>query len=615
MKLFLLITISLITNEVNCGLNLFQLALKFLSVGQNRFDQEIPNQENLLSHYDFVIVGAGSAGCTLAARLSENPNWNILLLEAGSNENFFMDIPMAVHFLQGFEKINWGYKTEATNTSCLAMNGNQCNWPRGKVMGGSSVLNYMVYTRGHPKDYEKWSALGNEGWNFENVSYYFRKMENNVVPNATPNYHGKNGPLTVSEVIYKSEAAKAFVAAGMEKGYPYVDYNGPSQIGFSYLQATIENGIRKSTNAAYLYPIKHRRNLHVRKNCRVTKVLIDDNKNAYGVRFYTNKKYYTVNVTKEVILSAGALNTPQIMMLSGIGPTKHLRAAGINPLVNSAVGYNLMDHTAPGALTFVVNTSTPLNAFELLDLNVIDEYLNRLDGPLTSAGGVESIAFLDTEKNSYDPNSYPDLEFLQVGGSINSDPIFKSNFGIRDDVFDEMFAHLESINADTFMVFPMVMRPKSRGRIKLRSNNPFEAPAIFPNYFSDKYDIDISVRGIKKLIDISKTNAFRKLNARFLSIPVPGCKHLIFASDEYWDCYTRHFTFTIYHHCGTAKMGPRSDKRAVVDPQLRVYGVKGLRVVDASIIPEIITGHTNAPVIMIAEKAADLIKNFWKFSS
>jgi choline dehydrogenase-like flavoprotein len=609
-KLFL--TFLLMFQCTSHGYDLFQLTSKFLSMGQDRFDREVPNQENLLPAYDFIIVGAGSAGCALAARLSENPKWKVLLLEAGSSENFFMDIPMVVHFLQGYKSINWGYKTEPTNSSCLGMNNNQCNWPRGKVMGGSSVLNYMVYTRGHKNDYENWAALGNEGWNFENVSYYFRKMENNVVPNATPNYYGKNGPVTVSEVNYKSDVAKAFVAAGIENGYPYVDYNGPSQIGFSYLHATIEDGVRKSTNAAYLYPIRDRKNLHVRKNSRVLKVLIDKNKNIYGVRFYSNRKYFTVNVTKEVILSAGALNTPQILMLSGIGPTKHLKNIGINPIMNLAVGYNLMDHTAPGAVTFVMNASSPLNAFGLLDLNVLDTYFNQANGPISSAGGVESIAFLETEK-PYDSNGYPDLEFLQIGGSINSDPIFKRNFGIRDDIYDEMFAPLHEQNADTFMVFPMVMRPKSRGRIKLRSSNPFDSPAILPNYFDHHYDVDISVRGIKKLIELSKSKAFRKINAKLLTTPVPGCKHLKFGSDEYWECYTRHFTFTIYHHCGTAKMGPKSDKRAVVDSRLRVYGVKGLRVVDASIMPQIITGHTNAPVIMIAEKAADLIKHDWNF--
>ncbi|KAG5672896.1 hypothetical protein PVAND_002984 [Polypedilum vanderplanki] len=607
--MFLLISIFSYVKSSSSPLNqLFQTASRFLTLGQNRLDQEKENQEILNDSYDFIVVGAGSAGCALAARLSENPNWKVLLIEAGGSENFAMDIPMMVHFLQGYD-INWKFKTEPSKTACLAMNNNQCNWPRGKVMGGSSVLNYMVYTRGHPQDYDNWAALGNDGWDFQNVSHYFRKLENNVVPDSTPNnYHGKNGPITVSYLNFQSDSAKAFVAAGIESGYPYTDYNGPNQVGFSFLQATIENGIRKSTNVGYLYPVRNRKNLHVRKNSRVTKILIDENKNTYGVQFYSNRKFYTVKASKEVILSAGALQSPQLLMLSGIGPKKHLRANGIKPIVNLAVGYNLMDHTAPGALTFIVNsTSIGLNTYRLMDLKVIDKYVNELNGPISSPG-IESIAFIETDKSYYDPNGYPDLEYLQLGGSLNSDPVFRRNFGIRDEIYNEMFAPLESTESNTFMVFPMVMRPKSKGRIKLRSDNPFDSPAILPNYFSDRYDIDIAIRGIRRLIELGNTQALQKLNAKFLKTPVPGCKHYEFDSDDYWECYTRHFTLTIYHHCGTAKMGPESDKHAVVDSHLRVYGVKGLRVVDASIMPEIITGHTNAPVIMIAEKAADLIK-------
>lgn len=542
-----------------------EILSKFLTMGQSQLENEIPSQNKLLTEYDFIVIGAGSAGCAVAARLSENPNWKILLLEAGGSENFLMDIPMMVHFLQGYD-INWKYKTEPSKTSCLGMKGNQCNWPRGKVMGGSSVLNYMVYTRGHPRDFDNWSELGNNGWDYKNVSYYYRRLENNTVPNVIN--HGKNGPVTISETIYKSPAAKAFIDAGKEIGYPYVDYNGPSQIGFSFLQATIENGMRKSTNTAYIYPIKGRKNLHVRKNSHVTKILIDDNKRAYGVRFYSNGKYYNINATKELILSAGAINSPQILMLSGVGPAKHLKKMGINPIVNLAVGYNLMDHTAPGALTFAIN-STALNIANVLDLNIIDNYFKTLSGPLSSAGGVESIAFLETNE-SYNPNGYPDLEFLQMAASLNSDLIFKKNFNIRNEIYEEMFESLRSSNADTFMVFPMVMRPKSRGRIKLRSTNPFTTPAIFPNYFSDPYDIDISIRGIRKLIELSKTNALKKLNSKFLTAPVPGCKHLKFDSDKYWECYTRHFTFTIYHHCGSVKMGTLNDKMGMARLNLKL---------------------------------------------
>jgi choline dehydrogenase-like flavoprotein len=585
-----------------------QMVLKFLERGGNQLSREFPDQSKLSKEYDFIVIGAGSAGCVLANRLSENPKIKVLLIEAGPSENMLMDVPMMVHYLQSYS-VNWGYKTEPSDKYCLGMKNNQCNWPRGKVMGGSSVLNYMVYTRGNRRDYDKWSALGNPGWDFKNVSKYFEKLENFVVSDAAPTNHGTSGPLTVSSIKFKSPTSKAFVRAGIEKGFPKVDYNGPTQTGFSFLQATIKNGTRQSTNVAYLYPITNRKNLHVKKSSHVTRLLIDAEKRVFGVEFVSRGRVYSVNASREVILSAGAINTPQILMLSGIGPTKHLQQLGIKTVANLAVGYNLMDHTAPGALTFMVNSTTYQHS-KILDLKALSLYANTLDGPLSSAGGVESIAFIDTEDPT-NPDGFPDLELLHLGGSVNIDPIFKQNFGIRDDIYNDMFAPL-GLDGTTFMVFPMVLRPKSRGRIKLRTKNPFDHPIIIPNYFSDPYDVKISVRGIRQMIDLLDTKAFRRLNAELLKTPLKTCKSYEFNSDDYWECYTRHFTFTIYHHCGTAKMGPASDRRAVVDPELRVYGVKGLRIADASIMPEIISAHTNAPTIMIGEKASDMIKETWR---
>lgn len=586
-----------------------QMLLKFLEQGESRLKREVPDRKKLRSEYDFIVVGAGSAGCVVANRLSENPKWNVLLIEAGENENLFMDIPMVVHYLQAYN-INWGYKTERSDKFCLGMNNNQCNWPRGKVMGGSSVLNYMIYTRGNKRDYDNWESLGNTGWGYKNVSHYFRKLENNIVEGATPGHHGKNGPITVSQA-FTSLSGTAFIQAGLEKGFPYVDYNGPKQTGFSHLQATVFNGTRQSTNVAYLYPISDRKNLHVKKKSLVTKLLIDSEKNVYGVEFFSRGQTFTVKASKEVIMSAGAINTPQLLMLSGIGPTRHLQQLGIETVVNAAVGYNLMDHTTPGAITFVVN-STTLGQEELYDLKNIAKYSNNMDGPLSSPGGCEAIAFIDTE-NSESADDYPDMELLKLAGGVASDPILQRNFGIRDDIFYEMF-DVPRLADSSFMVFPMVLRPKSRGRIKLRSKNPFDYPIILPNYFSDPYDLKIAVRGIRQMIDLLDTNALRQLNTELWKEPIPGCKQHKFNSDDYWECYTRHFTLTVYHHCGTAKMGPASDRRAVVDPTLKVYGVKGLRVADASVMPEIISGHTNAPTIMIGEKAADMIKDTWRFS-
>ena len=340
----------------------------------------------------------------------------------------------------------------------------------------------------------------------------------------------------------------------------------------------------------------------------VTKLLINSENRVTGVKYYKNNRKYEVSAKKEVILSAGTINSPQILMLSGIGPAKHLKSVGITPLVNLPVGYNLIDHVATGGLTFLVNCSTvgTRNGFPL---EPFADYIANKHGTLTTSG-CEGIAFIDTQNPNATADGMPDMELLQLAGGISSDAVYPLNFRIKDDIYKKMFSDIEGAN--NFMVFPMVLQPKSRGRITLKSKNPFEHPKINPNYFSDPYDMKIAIRGIRRMLELMDTNAFKKINGRLLATPLPGCEHLIFNSDPYWDCFTRHFTFTIYHHCGTCKMGHAEDKTTVVDPRLRVHKVQGLRVVDASIMPDMITGHTNGPTIMIAEKAADMIKVDWR---
>lgn len=501
------------------------------------------------SKFDFIIVGAGSAGCALANRLSENPNWKVLLLEAGGQESLLMDVPLLVNFLQLNDQVNWGYKVESSNSSCLAMKDNRCHWPRGRVMGGSSVLNYMIYTRGNRRDYDNWANMGNTGWSYNEVLPYFMKAEKSLIKSDTSYMRGKKGPVTVSEVPWKSHAARQFVKAGKEMGLPYVDYNGPTQVGVSYLQTSTKNGARASSNVAYLYPIKKRKNLFIRKMAMVTKVLIDPNtKTAIGVQYSKNGNIRNVYANKEVILSAGAINTPQLLMLSGVGPADHLRDVGIQPIQDLAVGYNLMDHTAPGALTIKVNVST-LGPDVLGVQDFVDFQQGK--GPLTSVGGCESLVFMDME-NEKDLDAWPDIELLQIAGPIYAFDMLRDNFNFRDPLFNSMFGNLAARHANAFMVFPMVLRPKSRGRIMLKSRNPFVYPRIFSNYFGDPegHDLRVSVNGIKKTLEMLKMPALRKINARIHKAVIPACAHLGFGTDEYWACHTRHFTFTIYHYSG-----------------------------------------------------------------
>ncbi|TDG41454.1 hypothetical protein AWZ03_012130 [Drosophila navojoa] len=473
-------------------------------------------------------------------------------------------------------------------------------------MGGSSVLNYMMYTRGNRRDYDRWEELGNPGWGWKDVLPYFKKYEGSSVPDAEEEFVGRDGPVKISYVNWRSQISKAFVEAAQQDGLKYRDYNGRIQNGVAFLHTTTRNSTRWSSNRSYLYPIKGKRpNLHVKKNALVTKVLIDpQTKTAYGIMVQTDGRMQKVLARKEVIVSAGAINTPQLLMLSGVGPAKHLREVGIKPIADLAVGYNLQDHTAP-AVTFRCNVSS-LKLDKVLNTDTIGSFL-RGDGPLRSPGGVEAISFyaLDVKDDTKD---WADMELFVTGSGIHWNPALRRVFGIRADVYEAVFGEMERTNADAFMIFPMLLRAKSRGRIRLKSRNPLQHPLIDANYFAHPYDLNISVQGIRQAISLMDQPAFRAINARVLETKVPACRHHGHQTDAYWTCYARHFTFTIYHYSGTAKMGPRSDPSAVVDARLRVHGISNLRVVDASIMPYLVAGHPNGPVFLIAEKAADMIK-------
>lgn len=584
---------------------------KILADLMKQHEDEPREEHYLLDEYDFIIVGAGTAGCTLANRLSEVPQWKVLLVEAGGQENFIMDIPILATFTQ-FTTANWKYKTRPSNTSCLGLRNAQCKYPRGKVMGGSSTLNYMIYTRGHPKDYDNWAALGNEGWSYRELMPYFLKSEDMTIPELAKDtkHHSTGGYLTISRTPYRTPLAEAFIESGLETGQRVVDYNTDTLIGFSFLQNTMKNGTRYSSSRAFLHPIRNRKNLHVTKMSRATKILIHPvTKQAVSVQFVRRGKWYVIRASKEIIVSSGAINSPQLLMLSGIGPRQHLESLGIKVIQDLDVGYNLMDHIALGGLTFIVNQSVSLRTDSILrDPNNMANYFAYHKGPISVAAGCEALAFYDL-KDPTNPQGYPDIELLFLGGSIVSERTLRETVGIGHELYNAVYKPIE--NYDTWMVLPILMRPKSKGRVMLKDKNPFHKPLIDSNYFQYDEDLDTMVGGVKKTVELSETKGFKKFGTKLHDIPIPGCKKHVFGSDDYWRCAIRHLTFTIYHVSGTCKMGPKWDSSAVVDPRLRVYGIKGLRVVDLSIIPEIPVGHTNGPTYMIAEKGADLIKQDW----
>jgi choline dehydrogenase len=522
--------------------------------------------------YDFIIIGAGSAGCVLANRLSENPNHSVLLLEAGGSDNRReFQVPMLGWSLQNTE-VDWAYTTE----SQTCMYDRQVSWPRGKALGGSSSINAMIYIRGHRQCYDDWAALGNVGWSYEDILPYFKKSEHYFRGANDPHFqdglHGIDGPLHVADPRDPNPLSCAFVDAAIEIGLPLNnDFNGRTQEGIGFYQLTQKDGRRCSASVAFLHPIMDRPNLTITTNAQATRLLFDHRRIA-GVEYLQDGHLHEVTANREVILSGGAINSPQLLLLSGIGPGYHLQEIGIPILVDlQGVGQNLQDH---------LDVPVALHAKEPLNLRPDSataeiEYRHFQKGDLTS-NGPEAGGFVRT---------HPDLPMpdLQYHFSPSS----------RDELVDP------AVYPNGFTIWPGLLLPESRGDIKLRTLDPIDHPIIQPNYLSKDRDVDVLLYGIRQARQIAQARAFEPFVDKAL-IPDPAIE----GGDSLRD-FIRRTATTIYHPVGTCKMGV--DPLAVVDPQLKVYGVEGLRVADASIMPIIVNGNTNAPAIMIGEKAADMI--------
>lgn len=409
---------------------------------------------------------------------------------------------------------------------------------------------------------------------------------------------------------YNTPLGPAFLQAGEELGYDIVDVNGPQQTGFAFYQYTMRRGARCSDAKAFLRPVRLRKNLHIALHTHVTKVIFDpDTKRALGVEFIRYGKKEAVYAKREVILSAGAINSPHLLMLSGIGPQEDLKRVGIPVLHNSpGVGRNLQDHIAIGGLSFLIDPQIGIIFKRLVNFNSALRYAVTENGPLTSSIGLEVTAFINTKYANHS-DDWPDMNLFFTSASTSSDPQVRTAHCLKDSFYDEVYKEIN--DRDVYGVFPMILRPRSRGFIKIQSKNPLRYPLLYHNYMTHPDDVNVMREGVKAAIAIGETAALRQFGSRFHAKALPNCKGLPMYSDEYWECVIRQYTMTIYHMSCTAQMGPASNPWAVVDPQLRVYGVKGLRVIDASIMPKITSGNIHAPVVMIAEKGADLVKELW----
>jgi len=522
--------------------------------------------------YDYIIIGAGSAGCVLAGRLSEDPTVKVLLLEAGGKDTA-KEIHMPVAFSKLFKGPNdWAYYTEPEGQ----LGNRSLYWPRGKVLGGSSSLNAMIYIRGHRSDYDQWRDLGNSGWGYSDVLQYFKKAENNQ--NGASEYHGASGPLHVSNPRSVNPLSEVFVDAAEEVGFKRnPDFNGATQDGFGTYQLTQRQGQRNSAAAAFLRPAMSRPNLTVRTNVQAFEILFEG-KRAALVSFQDLSGSRQERPQREIVVCAGAIGSPQLLMLSGIGPADHLRTLDIPVLCDlPGVGANLQDHPA---LPMAYECTQPISLASAESIANLIRYMAFKTGPLTSNVG-EAGGFIKTSASC----PTPDVQYHFAPGYF-----IEHGF--------------QQIKEHAYSLIPTLIRPNSRGRITLRSSNPLDAPLIHANYFADPRDMQAVVEGLRIARAIGETNAFAKHRKRELC-PGPGIKN----DEKSLSSYIEKYAQTLYHPVGTCKMGPAVDKLAVVDSELRVHGVEGLRVVDASIMPVVPGGNTNAPTIMVAEKAADLIKS------
>jgi choline dehydrogenase len=522
--------------------------------------------------YDYVIAGGGSAGCVLANRLSADPTVKVALLEAGpADKNFLIHMPAGYAALMKTGWVDWGYHTEPQ----AGLHGRKLFWPRGRVLGGSSSINAMIYIRGVPSDYDMWSQLGNRGWAWDSVFPYFKKAESYLPGPDT--YHGGDGPLKVSRPGVQGPLNVAWIEAGQQAGYSYTpDFNGEQQEGFGPIDCTTANGRRSSAAVSYLRPALDRTNLTIITKAQATRILVEGGR-AVGLEYAQKKQRNQIRADREVIVCGGSINSPQLLLLSGIGPADEISPHGIKAIHNlPGVGKNLQDHLHGAVKHYCTQ---PISLYSVVKPTALPRhiiyYLFTHKGPAATMG-LESLAFLKSGPEMIAPN-------LQYHFA----PVLYTDHGRT------------IIYRHGFMGYYNMQRPEARGEITLKSADPLAHPAIQPNYLQNETDLRTLRDGFNILRDVFRQQAFDPYRGDEFA---PGPK---VRTDAEIDDYHRSTGETLYHPVGTCKMG--QDEMAVVDESLRVRGIEGLRVVDASIMPRLVSGNTNAPTIMIAEKAASMI--------
>ncbi|ODM92652.1 Glucose dehydrogenase [FAD, quinone], partial [Orchesella cincta] len=572
--------------------------------------------------YDFIIVGSGSSGSVVANRLSEK--FRVLLLEAGGEPFPMQSIPVCAPLMLGNPTLDWNFYSVPQQYSCFSLNNQSSYWPRGKNLGGTSNLNFMVWLRGHPYDYDNWGELTqDERWSYDELLPYFRKSETYTAADGDPSFHGFDGEVTVSSQSF-GPISKYFVKAAEELGHRRVDLNAPYQEGFNEHVYNQKRGHRAGAFSSFLQPIRQSRRdkLTIRKYALVTKwhkediVLFKGSNNlAFGVEYEKGGIVHQAKCTKEVILSAGAVGSPRILMQSGIGAAQHLESVGINTRVNlPGVGQNLQDHVIGLVGPFTID---PVDGQHLTYLASRDsspsdlfQYVGSGIGPLSQAG-VMASGFVASNKTKLiakinNKIIWPDIQLILLGIPKDANAIasLAKVYNLRRDIAEEFYSPV--VGVDSFHIMSIASRPKSRGQILLSSKDPKSRLLIDPKYYHHPDDIAVTLEGVKKALNlVENTKTFQSIGARLSTTPFPSCKSHAFRSDAYWECYLRHYTLSVYHQAGSCKMG-RAD-----DPEAVCVRTERLRVIDASIMPQIVSSNIQAACTVIGERGSQIIKEYW----
>ncbi|CAH2041934.1 unnamed protein product, partial [Iphiclides podalirius] len=555
--------------------------------GLQRNEDELTNVKEV--EYDFVVVGGGTAGCVVASRLSENRKWRVLLVEAGPEEPKMALIPGLTSEFKG-STVDWQYTMRPKKGFCQNRHNSGCEVVQGRLLGGTSSINDMAYMRGSPADYDEWMLNGNEGWSFNQLLPYFKYSEGNYDKDIAKNkyFHSTHGPLDVGRYPYVDDNVDVLLSAFNELGYNYTDINGRNQLGFMRIQTMSYFGERVSAYTAFIDPIrKLRSNIVIESEALVTNILLKDSHGsvrALGVDYVKNGTRIRAKAKKEVILCAGALNSPKLLMQSGVGPKDYLEYLNIKVYNDLPVGGNFHDHLSVCLPVIKLSKTATTSKFSA-KLKDISSYYAKGTGPLSA--NFQVVAFMETTLS--DILGTPDIEVRFRG-------------------------HDSNMYYDKIDICVSLLTPKSRGQIVLNATDPMLGkPLIYPNFLKDPTDEKKLLEGIHEVVKLFDTEVFKSAAFEFDPLPILNneCKNYEKVSEDFWACIIKHFSSPLHNYVGTCKMGPAKDSESVVDPYLRVYGVTNLRVVDASVIPKITRGSTAAPVIMIAEKASDLIKTTW----